>query len=120
MIRKEYNGWTNYETWCVNLWLTNDQSTDTHWHIAAQEAFEDMECNTSGILTQSEHARYYLCEQLKEELDANIPETLNGTVYADLIGAALSEVNWAEIANAFLEEKESDGMKYKPMERVKD
>ena len=22
----EYNGWTNYETWNMNLWLTNDSS----------------------------------------------------------------------------------------------
>ena len=21
---KTYNGWQNYETWCVNLWLTNE------------------------------------------------------------------------------------------------
>ena len=22
---KKYNGWSNYETWAVNLWLDNDQ-----------------------------------------------------------------------------------------------
>ena len=24
---KKYNGWANYETWAVNLWLTNDEDT---------------------------------------------------------------------------------------------
>ena len=24
----DYNGWANYETWCVNLWLTNEPTTD--------------------------------------------------------------------------------------------
>lgn len=23
---KTYNGWTNYETWCVQLWLTGDEA----------------------------------------------------------------------------------------------
>jgi len=27
MSEKKYNGWTNYETWLLNLHLTNDQET---------------------------------------------------------------------------------------------
>jgi len=27
MTTKTYNNWTNYETWCVNLWLTNEEGT---------------------------------------------------------------------------------------------
>mgnify|MGYP001571628630 FL=1 len=26
MSEEKYQGWTNWETWNVNLWLTNDQS----------------------------------------------------------------------------------------------
>ena len=26
-MSNKYNGWTNYETWNVNLWLNNDQGT---------------------------------------------------------------------------------------------
>jgi len=25
MTTKEYNGWTNYETWLVKLWIDNDE-----------------------------------------------------------------------------------------------
>jgi hypothetical protein len=34
---KKYNGWTNYETWNVALWLDNEQSSERHWRGAAQE-----------------------------------------------------------------------------------
>ncbi len=50
-----YNGWTNYETWCVNLWLINQEgsndrlmdlvsSTGKDYHKAMQlkEEIEDM------------------------------------------------------------------------------
>jgi hypothetical protein len=31
-----YNGWTNYETWAVSLWLGNEESSYRHWAYTAQ------------------------------------------------------------------------------------
>jgi len=41
MTKAEYNGWTNYETWNVNLWIDNDQGCASYWAEHAQEAYND-------------------------------------------------------------------------------
>ena len=113
MERKTYNGWTNYETWAVNLWLTNEEWSEKYWRGEADTLFEQACSANHQTFTPSEHARFMLADQLKEEISANVPDALDGTMFSDLIGAALSEVDWSEIANAFLEECETaDGTKY--------
>ncbi len=37
-IDNRYNGWTNYETWAVSLWIDNDQATQMYWTGQAVEA----------------------------------------------------------------------------------
>ena len=34
---EKYNGWTNYETWLVNLWLGNGGSGE-HWREQAERS----------------------------------------------------------------------------------
>lgn len=29
--KDEYNGWANYETWAVSLWLDNDERSYRYW-----------------------------------------------------------------------------------------
>lgn len=103
---KTYNGWTNYETWCVNLWLTNDQGSYTYWNDAAQEEWESPS-KTSQHWTRSEAARFSLADRLKNELEESQPD-LGASVWADMLGAAFAEVDWDEIADHFLEECEDE------------
>ena len=91
MTRKEYNGWTNYETWVTKLWLDNDEGSYRYW--ADQAAGSD-------IAT--------LANQLKAEHAEAIPETMHTGLFADLLTAALSEVNWDEIAESLIEDNQSE------------
>lgn len=84
---KEYNGWTNYETWNVALWLDNEQGS--HFHFVDRAGALDMDA-----------------ARLASEIYASVSESapdLGTSTYADLLGAALSSVNWYDIAESFCE-----------------
>ncbi len=78
-----YNGWTNYETWCVHLWLSNDPYT----YYTAQEA------------TRDGHLRDFVETLMEESLS-------RATLESDLLNHALACVDWNEIEDALAEDDE--------------
>jgi hypothetical protein len=108
---KKYNGWTNYETWNVKLWMDNDEGSYHYWQEATQEAFDQAnqlkeDGELEAYFTVKEKAALILSDQIKEVHEENTP-TVTG-VYADLLNAALSEVDWHEIATSLLDELEEE------------
>lgn len=109
MNRNEYNGWTNYETWCVNLWMSNDANTDEFYREMAQEVYDEAEnekrADGTVLFSRDEVATRILADRLKDELEERQSE-LTGVcgVFADLLCAALSEVDWHEIAEHYIED----------------
>ena len=83
-----YNGYTNYETWCVSLWLDNDEPN----HLWLRN------------LVASAASSYDKAQRLKEYVsyDHN-PLIDTATMYTDLLGGALSAVNWHEIIENAME-----------------
>jgi hypothetical protein len=100
---RTYNGWTNYETWAVKLWIDNEQGSYSYWEEAAQEILDDTDTDD----TREERKREAVGElagRLKDEHNEAMPE-LGASIWSDLLGAALSEVDWYEIAEALLDDK---------------
>ena len=102
MENKRYNGWTNYETWNIALWFDNDSWE--YWQERAQELFEDASGDKS--FTKAECAALDLADEMKKSVEDNTPTTTG--MYADLIHASISAVNWYEIAEHFIEDVDKD------------
>lgn len=100
----KYNGWTNYETWLVNLWMTNEENTQKFFQRAAEDHYESVEEN--DIFCKFDRAYLDFAEYIKEShmevtYEMNFP--IEG-VMRDLLNAALSRVDWDEIAKGWMEE----------------
>lgn len=78
-----YNGWTNRETWVVNLWLTNEEC----YYYQLCEIIK----NNDTVADRAEELESYV--QLLLDVDGSIG--MNG----DLLSTALGRVNWYEIAD---------------------
>lgn len=77
---KSYNGWTNYETWLVNLWLTNEEVSDATLREIVKHGQD-----------------YEAADALKAWVKDEYLPDLGAGLASDLVGAALSEVDWLEI-----------------------
>lgn len=95
---KEYNGWTNYETWAVALWLDNDQK---YMQELAQSTYDNAE--PERYFTRLERAQIDLEDAIKEYVTDSNPLADTNSMYADLLNAAISIVNWSEISKNYLE-----------------
>ncbi len=89
---KTYNGWTNYETWLVNLWIQNDEDLYSQLH--------DMVVTVDTLFA----AKEVLQACMDNEYDMYIERNPHG-LFQDLIKGALSEVNWYEIAKNWRDEE---------------
>ena len=102
MTDTTYNGWANYPTWCVNLWLGNDESLYNEAVEIVQAEIAD-EHPKSQYWTIEESVRHMVADTLKDWVTDDLCPDLGASFPADLLAYALGEVNWTEIATAWIE-----------------
>jgi hypothetical protein len=110
-MSERYNGWTNYETWLVNLWMDNEQGSQDFFREVARGIHSQTDAYNTG-LTVAEEARFRFSDWLKQYYSEETRPELPG-VYGDLLCGALSSVNWDEIARHYIDaivEEESNGV----------
>lgn len=96
-----YNGWKNYETWAVNLWINNDEGSHRTWVETAERIYA--EARPTKVNSKAEQATLDLANVLKEVIEGDAPD-LGSSLYADLLNAALSAVYWLEIAKHYIDD----------------
>lgn len=76
-----YNGYRNYETWLVNLWLDNGDSV-----CCLASDFRDLHDFSNAI---------------RDELTDRANDAVGSTgMFSDLLGAALQVVDWRAVAES--------------------
>lgn len=85
MGAESYNGWTNYATWNVNLWLSNDEPL---YRAASAATRGEDDADAAG-----------------DHLKAIVSEFKNDRgAFGDCDASELETVNWAEIGAAWIED----------------
>lgn len=96
-----YNGWTNYETWCVHFWQTNNRDSDT---LIRAVVAKTRKLKPTAYLTDG-----FAAMMLQEHVEARMSRS-EGVISDDndrmrhgLARAAICKVNWQEIAENLAE-----------------
>ncbi len=97
MSDETYNGWTNRETWAVNLWTDNEPYLTEHRDEMVRQFSEDS--TESQIETATAEWFENILEGLKEDMPSFYQTLL------EEIGS-LYRVNWLELGQMWLDEVE--------------
>lgn len=92
-----YNGWSNYETWCCALWLNNEEPLYRDIQQLARESAD--EADGDNITEIRKCAASDLAGKIEEYVRENMIPDVGGFA-ADILSAAMSEINFEEIAAA--------------------
>ncbi len=98
-----YNGWTNRETWLVNLWLNNDLDSYNY----RMESIKDIHTEISEVEIALENMVldiYKLANNLKRFSKSNDDAYTSNGLVNDLPEDSLNKVNWNELALHYIEE----------------
>ena len=110
-----YNGWKNYETWVTKLWLDNEKCWYEYQQRLLKSARKGAKEDRHEVLTEDEQVSLWIADALKAVVEDEIlffhkgskmvESSLSGLAQ-DLIGAALCEVDFREIAENIMSDDE--------------
>jgi len=103
-----YNGWENYETWATKLWIDNDGYAGGADTVSAEAKF-CVRANPLDADTATNQLAQWIEDAIDQDIDNADDEALTTGLWADLLGRSLGQVNWHEIARAYIDECIAEG-----------
>ena len=95
----KYNGWTNYETWCLNSWIDNDRE----WYRAIDDKAVGLVNDALTKKQQIEILRSFIIDLVQDE-----EPKIKVDFYSDILNASIREVNFWEISTNIINEARRD------------
>jgi hypothetical protein len=89
VTKKEYNGWTNYETWLMELWISIDYDREV--------------CDMAENFRHDKQI-YEFGDALKEYFEtlSDVSEVFEKPGFvSDFLNGAMSEIDWYDIAQHY-------------------
>lgn len=91
-----YNGYKNYETWNVSLWIDNEQGD-----------YDYVSENATDIYQNCDKDKHDFCNEfstwLKDYIEEQNPLAEQASMFSDILQAALDNVNWYDLAENWFE-----------------
>jgi len=92
-----YNGWRNYPTWAIALWIDNEYGSYKYYQERAMELRDEYDSDEDTV-------RIRLADELKDTYESESCDLISETgVFSDLMSYVLSHVDWDEIAEHIME-----------------
>ena len=99
MSNNDYNGWANYETWNINLWIQNDEAAYNHMVDELRDILDRHENDWENV-------------SLAEV--RGLVRTVIGRGTPDGVRTDDSAIDWMEISDALLELAEGNDIQIRP------
>ncbi len=95
------NGWSNNETETVAVWMDRDRGMQETVREIARDIWDNAAADE--ILTRQQAAWHSLSNVTKQLVKQENPLAEQASMFSDLLDQAVSEVDWRQIAEYFLE-----------------
>ena len=98
------NGWSNDETETVAVWMDRDLGMQETVREIARDIWDNAAADE--MLTRQQAAWHSLSNIIKQLVKQENPLAEQASMFSDLLDQALTEVDWRQIAEHFLESME--------------